>query len=274
MDLFFWKEKKLKMVWRVEKEGKMSLLVGTSHFFRYSFERPLTRLIRSAENVLFEGPLDDESMARVAAYGRQAEGTPSLLEALDPKVIREINRQLNKQMVPQSSVGSYLQLLQPTSSNFLDVHARSVRPWMAFFTLWSAYLDWTNSIDMEAFHIARKLGKKIHFLETIEEQLAVLDGIPFEGIVDYVNRFEHWRSYKKQLLEDYLSGNMERIMSKAIRFPTRCDSVLGGRDIKLFEGLRGFFQEGGAIAFLGLSHIPHMKQRLIDEGYRVTQTIS
>ena len=155
MDLFFWKEKQLRMVWRVEKEGKMSFLVGTSHFFRYSFERPLTRLIRSAEDVLFEGPLDDESMARVTAHGRQPEGTPSLLEALDPKAIREINRQLNKQMVPQSSVGSYLQLLHTTSSNFLDVHARGVRPWMAFFTIWSAYLDWTNSIDMEAFHIAQ-----------------------------------------------------------------------------------------------------------------------
>ena len=95
MGLFGWKGKELKMVWRVEKEGKTSFLVGTSHFFRHSFRRALTRLIQGAENVLFEGPLDDESMARVAAYGRQAEGSPSLLEALDPKVIREINRQMN-----------------------------------------------------------------------------------------------------------------------------------------------------------------------------------
>ena len=271
MTLFGWKQKDLKMVWKVEKEGRTSFLVGTSHFFRHSFKKALTQLIRSVENVFFEGPLDDESMARVAAYGRQGEESPSLLDALDPKVIRAINRQLNNRLIQQSSVGSYLQVFH-ASSNFLDVHARGVRPWMAFFTLWYAYLDWKHSVDLEAFHIAGEMGKKIHFLETIEEQLTALDGIPFEGIVDYINRFEHWNSYKKQMLEYYLAGSIEKIMSKEIRFPTRCESILGSRDVKFFEKLNGFFEAGGAVAFLGTSHIPYMKQRFLDEGYRVIQT--
>ena len=33
-------------------------------------------------------------------------------------------------------------------------------------------------MDVEAFHIARELGKKIAFLETIADQLNALDGIP------------------------------------------------------------------------------------------------
>ena len=79
MNLFWWKEKKLRSVWKVEKNGRSSLLVGTAHFCPYRFEKALTKLIQDAETVLFEGPLDQESMARVVQYGRQGEGTPSLL---------------------------------------------------------------------------------------------------------------------------------------------------------------------------------------------------
>ena len=71
MDFFWWKEKRLKTVWRVEKDGRISLLVGTAHFSPYSFKKALTKLIQNVETVLFEGPLDKESMARVVQYGQQ-----------------------------------------------------------------------------------------------------------------------------------------------------------------------------------------------------------
>jgi uncharacterized protein YbaP (TraB family) len=274
MGLSFWKEKQLKMVWKVEKEGKTSSLVGTSHFFRYSFKKTLSRLIGPAENVLFEGPLDDESMARIAEYGRHGEGSPALIDALDPTVVRAINRRLNERWSQQNSVSSSLQILHPPSSDFLESIANGARPWMAFFSLWYAYLDWKHSVDLEAFAIARALGKKIHFLETIDDQLAALDGIPFEGIVDFINRFDRWESYKRQLTEYYLNGDIESLMSRTIRFPTRCDSILGGRDVTFFARLRLFFAEGRAVAFVGTSHIPYLRQRLLEEGYQVTQTTS
>ena len=274
MAFFFWKEKDLKMVWRVEKEGRTSFLVGTSHFFRYSFKKTLSRLIKPVENVFFEGPLDNESMERIAEYGRHGEGCPSLIDAIDPAVTRTINRRLNERWAQQNSVSSSLQILHPPSSGFLESVANGTRPWLAFFTLWYAYLGWKHSVDLEAFGIARALGKKIHFLETIEDQLAALDGIPFEGIVDFINRFVHWDAYKRQLTEFYLNGDIESLMSRAIRFPTRCDSILGDRDVKFLEKLRGSFEEGRAVAFLGTSHIPYLRKKLPEEGYQVIQTTS
>jgi len=267
-------EKKLKMVWRIEKEGKISFLVGTAHFSPYRFRKSLTQLIQSVEDVLFEGPLDPESMAKVAQHGRQIGEAPSLYEALEPAVVKEMNRHLNDQLIPHRSAESYLQLFTPSNSDFLETHIRGVRPWMAFFTLWSSYLNWQYSIDMEAFHIAQKLGKKIYFLETIEEQIAALDGIPFERIVEYVNRFEHWKSYKEQFLRDLLEGNLEKLMSRTNKFPTRCESILGRRDERFFERMKGFFERGGAIAFFGLSHIPTIKKMFNHEGYEVTQRLT
>ena len=134
MNLFWWREKRFQSVWSVEKDGPSSLLVGSAHFCPYSFEKALTRTIQRAETVLFEGPLDSESMARVVEYGRQGEGTPSLYDALDPSARREINRQLAKHLNSTASSGVYLDLLQSTAPNYLESYTRGVRPWMAFFT--------------------------------------------------------------------------------------------------------------------------------------------
>lgn len=273
--IFSWlRKKKLKMVWRTQKEDRIAFLVGTAHFSPYHFRKSLTEMIRGVEDVLFEGPLDPESMAKVTQHGQQTGETPSLYEALDPAVIKEINECLNVSSIPHRSAESYLEYFTPSSSEFLERHVKGVRPWMAFFTLWSSYLNWHYSIDMEAFHVAQNLKKKIHFVETTEEQLTALDGIPFERIVDYVNRFGQWKSYKEQFINDYLLGNLEKLMSRTTGFPTRCESILGLRDERFFERMKAFFEKGSAIAFFGLSHIPAIKKMFINESYKVTQGLS
>ena len=179
MNLLWWNEKRLKTVWRVEKDWKASRLVGTAHFTRYRFKKALRRLIQNADVILFEGPLDQESMAHVVNYGRQGEISPSVYEVLDPQAIKELNKQLNTRLNPPTTAGTYLELIHSKASNYLGSYTVGVRPWMAFLTVWSALLDWKYSMDTEAFHIAQASGKKIRFLETIEDQLAALDGIPF-----------------------------------------------------------------------------------------------
>jgi hypothetical protein len=262
------------MVWRIERGPRKGFLVGTAHFFPYSLAKPLTNLMREVETVIFEGPLDEASMAKIAEYGRQAQAEPSLDEALDPKVIRQINKEFKDRWAPSSSAESYLQMIQPSQVDVMDVYARGVRPWMAFFTLWSAYLNWKYSIDLEAFHVARGQGKKIEFLETIEEQLMALDEIPFDRIVDYVNRFDQWKSYKQFFLSHFTTGDLEGLMSRTNRFPTRCDSILGMRDSRFFDRMVGFFETGRAVAFLGMSHIPSIQKMFTDAGYKVEQTVT
>ena len=141
MNLFPWQEKRLRTVWRVGKNGNVSYLVGTAHFSPISFRKTLTRLIRESDTVLFEGPLDQGSMAGVARYGSRGEDTPSVYDLLDPAVIREINRQLADRSGQATMAGSFLDLMNVKTSGFLEQHARGVRPWMAFFTTWSAFLN-------------------------------------------------------------------------------------------------------------------------------------
>jgi len=271
MNLFWWKEKRLRTVWRVEKGGRVSFLVGTAHFSPYSFKKTLIKLIQGVETVLFEGPLDQESMARVVQYGRQGENNPSIYEALDPAVIKEINRQLGARSGPPTPAGSYLDIIYPATSDFLEVHTRGVRPWMAFFTIWAAFLNWKHSIDVEAFLIAQKLGKKIQYLETIEDQLAALDEIPFERIVNYLNHIEHWKAHKEVFFKSFLAGDLQKFVSMTGEFPTRCDSILTKRDPIFFKRMKTFFEEEKTAAFVGVAHIPRIREMFLDEGYQITQ---
>jgi uncharacterized protein YbaP (TraB family) len=271
MDFFPWKEKHLKTVWRVEKNGTESLLVGTAHFSPCSFRKALTRLIQGSETVLFEGPLDQESMADVARYGRRGEGTPSVYDALDPAVIREINRELAARSGPATTAGSYLDLIYAKPSGFLEENARGVRPWMAFFTTWSAFLNWKYSMDLEAFRIARKLGKEIEYLETIKDQLEALDGIPFDRIINYFNQFQHWSAHREWIAKVFLEGNLHNTLAITGEFPTRCESIIGKRDLIFFNGLKATFQKRQTTAFVGIGHIPGIRKMFLDEGYQVTQ---
>jgi len=271
MNLSWWKGRRLKTVWRVEKDGKSSLLVGTAHFTPYRFKKALTKVIENVETTVFEGPLDQESMAKVVQYGRQGENSPSIYKALNPEAIKEINKQLGGRLEASTTAGSYMELIHPTTLDFLEIHTRGVRPWMAFFTIWSAFLDWKHSMDVEAFHIAQKLGKKIEYLETIEDQLAALDGIPFERIVNYLNDIKHWGGHKKVFMKAFLEGDIQKFFSMTGEFPTRCGSIIAKRDPIFFERMRGHFEEKKTTAFVGVAHIPGIQKMFLDEGYRVIQ---
>ena len=269
MNVFPWMEKRLQTVWRVEKNGSVSFLVGTAHFSPISFRKALTRLVRGSETVLFEGPLDQESMAVVARYGARGEDTPSVYDALDPAVIREINRHMADRSERATMAGSFRDLINVKASGFLEQHARGVCPWMAFFTTWSAFLNWKHSMDVEAFHIARELGKEIKYLETIEDQLNALDGIPFDRIVNYFNRFQHWSAHRERFSKIFLEGNLQNYLSVTGEFPTRCEAIIGRRDPIFFRGIKTFFEKGQTTAFVGVGHIPGIRNMFLDEGYRV-----
>ena len=271
MNFLWWKGKRLRTVWRVDKDGRASFLVGTAHFSPYSFKKALIKLIQGVEMVLFEGPLDQESMDRVVQYGQKGENAPSLYKALHPDVIVEINKLLSARSSLQTTAVPYLDLIHPTISDFLEVHTRGVRPWMAFFTIWSAFLNWKHSMDVEAFHIAQKLGKKIQYLETIEDQLEALDGIPFDRIVNYLNHIEHWKAHKEVFFKAFLEGDLQKFLSMTGEFPTRCDSIFAKRNPIFFKRMKTFFEKGKTAAFVGVAHIPGIQKMFLDEGCQVTQ---
>jgi hypothetical protein len=271
MNLRFWSdEKPLRMLWRVEKSNRASQLVGTAHFFPYSFARAFTRLTQGVGTVLFEGPLDDASSARIAEYGRQSEPTSTFVHLLTPQAIGEIERILRSRL-DHSNDAAWLVSLVERKPIYFETFTRGVRPWAAFFSIWQTYLGWKYSMDLQGYQIARKLGKPIHFLETLEEQLAVLDNIPLERIARQLNDVKNWESYQNEYVSIFLEGDLERMMTLTARFVTRGPVVVGARDQILFERMQPIFEREDAVAFIGFPHIPGVTQLFRDAGHIVTQ---
>jgi uncharacterized protein YbaP (TraB family) len=265
------KQKKLKMIWQAQKNGRISHLVGTAHFFPYSFKNCLQPYVESARVVMFEGPLDDDNMARVREAGIDKENSYHIFNELDDKTIASITDALVP--VCRARHSSYL----VTFSKFglkdtVYEMVKDMRPWLAFFTLWSGYLKrlgWKYSVDLEGYQIAMELGKKIVFLETIEEQIAVLQNIAHDNIIFFLNQVDRWKDFAREYVECYLDGDLEKLKFTRVRFPSRHHSVINERDKIFHQRMRAELEKGQVVAFLGAPHLRGMSRLLLEDGYQV-----
>ena len=272
---FSTKEKSLTMLWKVTKGDQVSYLAGTVHFFPYSFRHAMKALMQQVDRVAVEGPLDEASMARVVEHGTQGDPRP-LLEGLD-----SVTKEKIEQLMGCSGKGSgvkspLLILLNPKPPCTLIERLHGMRPWMAFFQIWHQFIrrrGWTYSMDMDAYQIAGKLGKEIVFLESIEEQLEALDGIPLARIVSFLRDMDQWESHLEQHVSYYLKGNLEEWPFMTIGFPTRCASVLDKRDPILFKRILPLLNKGKSFILIGIPHVRTLKPLLIQEGYEVRQQL-
>ncbi len=260
-----WAERPLRMVWRVERGDRRSHLVGTAHFFPYSYARAFARLLRPVRTVLFEGPLDEESSQRIAEYGRT--GSNDLAERLDLAAVDKIEQILRERQDHRGDAW----LIPPREPISFRAYTQGVRPWAAFFAIWATYLGWRYSLDAEGYQVARKLGKQIRWLETLEEQLAVLDGIPIERIVRQLNDVARWDAYRREYVRLFLAGNLPGLIALTSGFVTRGPAVVGQRDHHMFEAMRPVCEREDAVAFIGFPHVPGMTRLFEEAGWAVTQ---
>ena len=271
---FSTKEQRLTMVWEVRRGERVSFLAGTVHFFPYSFRRSLKSLMSRVDRVAVEGPLDDASMARVVDHGTH--GNPRLLlDALDGETVEKIERLMGCSGKPGSVAKSPLVLLvNQRPPQTLTERLEGMRPWMAFFQIWQHFIrprGWTYSMDLDAYRVAGKLGKKIVFLESIEEHLEALDGIPLERIVSFLKGVDQWESHLEQHVSYYLRGDLDQSPFMTLGFPTRCASVLDKRDPILLERLLPLLEKGKSFILVGIPHVRAIKPLLIQKGYEVRQ---
>jgi len=265
------RQKELKMIWEVQKNGKLSHLVGTAHFFPYSFRSSLRRYLENARVVMFEGPLDDDNMARVREAGIDKENSYHIFNELDDKTISGITGALIP--VCQARQSSYLvTFCQFEPKDIVYEMVQGMKPWLAFFTLWSAYLKrlgWKYSVDLEGYQVATELGKRIVFLETIEEQIEVLQKISLDNIIFFLNQVDRWKVFAREYVECYLDGDLEKLKFTPVRFPSRHHSVINERDKIFYQQMGVELEQGQVVALLGAPHMRGMSRLLMADGYQI-----
>ena len=261
----------MKMIWEVQKNDKVSHLVGTAHFFPYSFRNSLYRCLENARLVMFEGPLEDHNLARVRQAGIDPQSSYHLFDELDEETITGITAAL----IPVCRTRNSSYLLDFCKADFKGTVydlVKGMNPWLAFFTIWSTYLKrngWKYSVDIEGFKVAKALGKKIIFLEAIEEQIKVLENISHDKIFYFLKQVDQWETLASAYVKSYLKGDFEKLRLSGIRFPSRHHTVIDHRDEIFYERMRDELAHGEVVAFLGAPHLKGMSRLLIADGYQV-----
>lgn len=259
------------MLWKVEKKGRISWLGGTAHFFYYSFETSFRKLFRQVDNVIFEGPLDSAFMSKVDEAGKALpDGMPPLIDMLEEQEIVKLE---NVIWGPQ---GKLVKFLGMAGKNKKDVRwlLSHARPWHAFFSLWTAFLErqgWKNSVDMEAWRIAREMDKNVIAMESLEEQLDSLGSLPVQRVLKFFRSCEQWKKRAKRNLQAYLAGDLELMMGSSAEFPTRTEYVIGRRDQRFRERMRPYLEQGRSAVFVGTAHLVNLRNMLVEDGFKVRQ---
>ena len=114
-----------------------------------------------------------------------------------------------------------------------------------------------------------ELGKKIVYLETIEEQIDVLESLSIDRIVDFLSRVDHWQTVAQEYVTNYLAGKPRAIQSKGLRFPSRHPSVITHRDRIFYNRMREYLTQGDAVAFVGAPHVGGLIKLLRESDYRI-----
>lgn len=251
------------MVWELERHGCRSTLIGAAHFFPRHFRRSLRRLIGEARIVVLEGPLDEEATRKVLAAGRGS-GGGMLYEAAREK----INAQLGIVRPPLDLHQLLKDLVFGRQDEWLGEEMRALKPWAAFFGVWTRYRareGWTHSLDLDAARIAAALGKQTVYLETIEEQIAALEAVPLERILNFMNA--DWSAYCAAYERHYLAGELDALVAAAQAFPTYCEPIIERRDPLFAERMARELERGQACVVIGVAHCPGVLARLNELGY-------
>lgn len=259
------------MLWQVEKNGRVSWLAGTAHFFPHSFDSSFRKLFKRVETVLFEGPLDAAFMDQVDQAGRKpAAGAPLLLSSLNEDEIRNLERMVN------GSAGLLGRIMGATPPGRTDVRwlLGHCMPWYAFFTLWTRFLErqgWRHSVDMEAWRIAQEMERNIIGMETLEEQLESLASLPAQRAINFFRACSTWKRRARLNVRAYLAGDLELMMGSSAEFPTRTEHIISRRDQRFRERMRPYLEAGGCAVFVGSAHLVNLLQMLGHDGFRVRQ---
>lgn len=260
------------MVWEVRKKNIINHLIGTAHFSSYHYRKSLHHYIKNSSKVIFEGPLDETSRQKVVTMGMQRNGA-EILQNLDEQTSLKLKKLIEDLFASQKAL-SVIPSWPLTQDQFFYEFFQNRRPWLAFFQIWAHFLKrqgWLYSLDLEAWRMAWKEKKEIIFLETIEEQIASLEGIPLEKIVSFLKKIDFWPELAKNYAHFYAAGDIEALLANTKDFPTRCPAIVENRDPLMFSRLRKIFAEGRGVAFLGTVHIPGISKRLQQEGYELKQ---
>lgn len=162
----------------------------------------------------------------------------------------------------------------------------NMKPWAVMMTLLDPREGGGLFLDMALQLAATRLGKPTYGLETMQEQIAVFNGMSLDDQVvllrDTVHNHQLAQNAMEEITQAYLKRDLGALLVLSEKFKPRdarvhdamMERLLLRRNINMAERMRVRLKEGNAFVAVGALHLPGdtgLLQLLSSAGYRVTR---
>jgi hypothetical protein len=162
----------------------------------------------------------------------------------------------------------------------------NMKPWAVMMMLSAPRKGSGLFLDIALQLDATHLGKPTYGLETMQEQIAVFNGMSLDDQVvllrDAVQNYQLTQSAMEELTQAYLKRDLGALLAlndklkpqDARVYSTMMDRLLTQRNINMAERMRVRLKEGNAFVAVGALHLPGetgLLRRLSAAGYHVTR---
>jgi hypothetical protein len=160
-----------------------------------------------------------------------------------------------------------------------------LKPWAALIMLSAPKSPSGMFLDRKLFLDAKRLGKSIQPLETLDEQLGIFKNMPESDQVSMLSEAVDQHTELPQMVEHllgaYLSRDLSELQSLSRDYQTgqsdiadeMMERIVDKRNVTMVERLLGTLELGGAFVAIGALHLPGDRgvlQMLRREGFDVT----
>jgi uncharacterized protein YbaP (TraB family) len=249
-------------LWAIESpDGQRSYILGTHHLgVRMSEVLPPPHI----------GALDDARVLMVEMDIAQVDPAAMAAHAMLP-ADQDLQR-----LLPAQTWQRLVAALRPTVPEMV---LHRMRPWTAMATLMAAEAsnleternhgasneDGPSILDVQVMERARERNIPVVGLETVDQQAALMDSIPVDSIVEYIEAALNGPSRHEPTLRDltaaYLRGDEDELEALVFdpeemrRSPQVFDALIYQRNRDWLERIEGEVARGRAFIAVGLGHV-------------------
>jgi len=214
-------QRKLPFVWELDYNGVKSLLVGTRHFAPNCFGDDVQRRVESVNTVLTE--IGDPDLINYDDVAKQLSNLVRIADIFDCLSIKEkescstllgITEETHYEKLCSVSLSGSLRKVALLPVLFVEIHLhKKAHP---YFT----------SLEDQFTRIAKNKSIPVKALETVAEQLSVLEHSSFDEQVVYFKTFlakcktfEEWKKAHEKYIRAYVFGDSEYIKIRCSELP-------------------------------------------------------
>lgn len=154
------------------------------------------------------------------------------------------------------------------------------KPFMAAMAIMNFFIeDAPASYDMVLTQMAQKQGLEIHGLETVAEQMDVLDQTPYkeqaDQLIEMISNVEETKESYAQIVRAYKAEHLEdlqKLLDENMGAAGEKSAMLDDRNIKWIPKIQKVIEEKRCFIAVGAGHLPGemgLINLLRDEGYEV-----